>query len=105
MQAMPQAQGSSAPSSYSACSTFSSLLIVLTHKKKQKKKQEKKRLHYTLKTLHRTLHNTLTIHSKHTNYTLQTCCMSQISQLLKLAVIVTAAVTLPPRHSHNFPCS
>ena len=33
--------------------------------------------------------------------------MSQISQLSKLAVsiTVTAAVTLPPHHSHNFPCS
>ena len=33
--------------------------------------------------------------------------MSQISQFSKLAVsiTVTAAVTLPPRHSHNFLCS
>ena len=30
-----------------------------------KKKKKKKRLHYTLNTLHQTLHNTITMHSKH----------------------------------------
>ena len=54
MQAMPQA-----PQLIPACSTFSSLLIVLTH-------NTKNRLHYTLNTLHQTQHNTLTIHFKHT---------------------------------------
>ena len=40
--------------------------------------------------------------TEHTNYTLQTCCMSQISQLSKRAnsvtvsITVTVAVTLPP---------
>ena len=43
---MPQA-----PQLLPACSTFSSLLIVLNH-------NTKKRLHYTLNTLHQTLYNT-----------------------------------------------
>ena len=55
MQAM--LRSACAPSSWmkscNACSTFS-LLIVLTQ-------YTKKRLHYTLNTLHQTLHNTLTI--------------------------------------------
>ena len=46
MQAVPE------PEAY--LHTFSSLLIVLTHK-------TKKRLDYILNTLHQTLHNTLTI--------------------------------------------
>ena len=54
----PRLRSPSAPSSSvkncTACSTFSSLLIVLTLK-------TKKRLYYTLNTLH----NTLTIHSTH----------------------------------------
>ena len=51
-----------APSSWikscTACSTFSfpSLFWLI---------KQKKRLHYTLITLHQTLHNTLTTHSKH----------------------------------------
>ena len=64
-----------------ACSTFSSLLIVLTH-------NTKKRLHYTLNTLHQTLHYRLTIHSKR---------MSKLSKLsITVSHTITAAVTLPP---------
>ena len=74
MQAMPQAQASL---SIPACSTFSSLLSVLTHR-------TKKRLHYTLNTLHPTIYNTLTTHSKHAK-----CHKSLNSQnLLSITVIV-----------------
>ena len=67
-----------------ACSTFSSLLIVLTH-------NTKKRLHYTLNTLHQTLHYRLTIHSKR---------MSKLSKLsITVSHTITAAVTLPPKQT------
>ena len=91
MQAMPQA-----PQLIPACSTFSSLLIVLTH-------NTKNRLHYTLNTLHQTLHNTLTIHSKHA-----ICHKSLNSQnLLSLSLSPTrhccchSSADVPPTTSHS----
>ena len=68
MQAMPQAQAllsSSLPAQHSAISS----LFWLT--------KQKKWLHYTLNTLHQTLHNTLTIQSKHAicHKSLKTCCL------------------------------
>ena len=76
MQAMPQAQASlSSP----ACSTFSSLLLVLTHK-------TKKWLHYTLNTLHQTLHNTLIILPKHAKYHKSLKSQNSLSLLLLLLI-------------------
>ena len=54
----------------------------------------KKQLHYTLNTLHQTLHDTITI--------LQTRIMSQISQLSKLAIIITVSVVTKAPFCHFF---
>ena len=83
---MPQAQASlSSP----ACSTFSRLVIVLTHK-------AKKRLHCTLNTLHPTLHITLTTHSKHAKCHKSLNSQNSLTPSLLLALFRRRA-------SHNFP--
>ena len=73
--------------SCTACSIFSNLLIVLTH-------NTKNRLDYTLNTLHYTLYNILTIHSK------QTICHKSLncqnSPSLSLSVSPPASLTQHP---------
>ena len=86
MRAMPQAQVSL---SFPACSTFSSLLIVLTH-------NTNRQLHNTLNTLHQMLHNTLTIHSKHAK------CHKSLNSQNSLSLSLSLFCCCP---SHSFPCS
>ena len=76
-----------------ACSTFSSLLLVLTHK-------TKKCLHYTLNTLHQTLYDTLIIHSKHA-----ICLKSLNSQNSPSLLLSLSTVCISHRPSHSFPRS
>ena len=91
MQAMPQAKPSlssfqlTGKKGYTACSTFSSLLV-LTHWKKTKKN---KRLHYTLNTLHQKLHNALTIHSKHAK------CHKSLNSQTSISLSLSLSLSLP----------
>ena len=59
--------------------------------------KQKKRLHYTLNTLHQTLHNTLTIHSKHAK-----CHKSLNSQYRCLYTDRRCLSIIRLRPSHNF---
>ena len=89
MQAMPQAQGSSGHSCLSHIQQ-SPPCFDSQHKK-------------TDSTTHETLYNTITIHSKHA--WCHKSLNSQKSLSIYVSLSITDAVTLPPRLSHNFPCS